>query len=64
MSRISGISEAVRMTAVYDLVARVSDESKENIWNLVKKIRAIASIRSSLTMAVAGEDAAKQLEVV
>lgn len=52
------------MTGVYDIVARVSDESKENIWNLVKKIRAIASIRSSLTMVVAGEDAAKQLEVV
>jgi hypothetical protein len=64
MSRISGVSEAVRVSGVYDIVARVSDESKENIWNLVKKIRAIASIRSSLTMVVAGEDAAKQLEVV
>lgn len=64
MNGISGVSEAVRVSGVYDIVAKVSDESRDNISVLVKKIRAIASIRSSLTMVVAGENAAKHLEVV
>ena len=63
MSSFSGVSEAVRVSGVYDIVAKVSDESRENMSTLVKKIRAIASIRSSLTMVVASENAAKHLEV-
>jgi hypothetical protein len=64
MNGISGVSEAVRVSGVYDIVAKVSDESREKISILVKKIRAIASIRSSLTMVVASENAPKHLEVV
>lgn len=64
MSSISGVSEAVRVSGVYDIVAKLSDESREKISMLVKKIRAIACIRSSLTMVVAAENAAKHLEVV
>jgi hypothetical protein len=60
----SGVSEAVRVSGVYDIVAKVSDESRENMSTLVKKIRAIASIRSSLTMVVASASAAKHLEVI
>jgi DNA-binding Lrp family transcriptional regulator len=52
---ISGVSEAVRVSGVYDIVAKLSDESKENIAKLVKKIRGIANIRSSLTMIVTEE---------
>lgn len=54
----------MRVSGVYDIVAKVSDESRENMSILVKKIRAIASIRSSLTMVVASASAAKHLEVV
>jgi len=61
---LSGVSEAVRVSGVYDIVAKLSDESKEKISLLVKKIRAIANIRSSLTMIVASENAPKQLEVI
>jgi hypothetical protein len=64
MNTISGVSEAVRVSGVYDIVAKLSDESKEKISLLVKKIRAIANIRSSLTMIVASENAPKQLEVI
>jgi hypothetical protein len=63
MRGISGVSETVRVSGVYDIVAKVSDESREHISKVVKKIRAIANIRSSLTMVVA-EDAVKQLQVV
>jgi len=42
---LSGVSEAVRVSGVYDIVAKLSDESKEKISLLVKKIRAIANIR-------------------
>ena len=63
MKGISGISEAVRVSGVYDIVAKVSDESRERISRAVKKIRAIANIRSSLTM-VAAEDVVKHLKAV
>jgi hypothetical protein len=60
MNKIAGVSEAVRVSGVYDIVAKVSEESRENIVKLVKKIRGIASIRSSLTMIIA-EDSVKHL---
>jgi hypothetical protein len=53
MNKISGVHEAVRVSGVYDIVAKISEESKESIVKLVKKIRGISSIRSSLTMIVA-----------
>jgi DNA-binding Lrp family transcriptional regulator len=53
ITRISGVSEAVELIGVYDIVAKVSEESQEDIAKLVRKIRAIANVRSSLTMIVA-----------
>lgn len=64
MNTIPGVSEAVRVSGVYDIVAKLSDESKNKVSLLVKKIRAIANIRSILTMIVASENAPKQLEVI
>lgn len=52
---ISGVSEAVQLSGVYDIVAKVSEESREDIAKSVRKIRAIANIRSSLTM-IASEE--------
>ena len=63
MKDISGVFEVVRVSGVYDIVAKVSDESREHISRVVKKIRGISNIRSSLTMVVT-EDIVKQLEVV
>jgi hypothetical protein len=63
ISDMSGVSEAVRVSGVYDIVAKLSEESREDIANVVKKIRAIANIRSSLTMIVSEEHAVKQMEV-
>ena len=64
ISNISGVSEAVQVSGVYDIVAKVSEESREDIAKSVKKIRGIANIRSSLTM-IASEEAhtMKQMEV-
>ena len=60
---ISGVSEAVQLSGVYDIVAKVSEESPEDIAKSVRKIGAIASIRSSLTMIVAEkEHSLKQIE--
>jgi NRPS condensation-like uncharacterized protein len=60
---ISGVSEAVQLSGVYDIVAKVSEESPEEIAKSVRKISAIASIRSSLTMIVAEkEHSLKQIE--
>ena len=53
MSKIPGVSEAARVFGVYDIVAKISEESKESLVTLVKQIRAIENIRSSLTMVVA-----------
>ena len=63
---MSGVSEAVQVSGVYDIVAKVSDESRKDITKLVKKIRAVANIRSSLTMIVSKEEhvVANHMEVV
>jgi hypothetical protein len=52
---ISGVSEAVQLSGIYDIVAKVSEESREDVAKSVRKIRAIANIRSSLTM-IASEE--------
>ena len=60
---ISGISEGVELSGVDDIVAKVSEESREDIAKSVSEIRAIANIRSSLTMIVSEEEhSVKQLE--
>jgi Lrp/AsnC ligand binding domain len=53
---ISGVSEAVELSGVYDIVAKVSEESQEDIAKAVRKISAIANVRSSLTMIVAEKE--------
>jgi len=59
---ISGVSEAVELSGVYDIVAKVSEESPEDITKSVRKISAIANVRSSLTMIVAEkEDSIRQI---
>ncbi len=56
ITNISGVSEAVELSGVYDIVAKVREESREDIAKSVRKIRAIANIRSSLTMIVAEKE--------
>lgn len=63
ISNISGVSEAVRVSGVYDIVAKVSEESREDISRSIKKIRAIANITSSLTMIESEEHIVKRMEV-
>lgn len=63
ISNISGVSEAVRVSGVYDIVAKVSEESRQDISRSIKKIRAIANITSSLTMIESEEHSVKQMEV-
>jgi hypothetical protein len=58
---ISGVSEAVKLSGVYDIVAKISEESREDVAKSVRKIRAIANIRSSLTMIVSEERSVKQI---
>jgi hypothetical protein len=65
ISDMSSFSEAVRVSGAYNIVAKLSKESREeeDIANLVKKIPATAKIRSSLTMIVSEEEhAVKQME--
>jgi DNA-binding Lrp family transcriptional regulator len=50
---MSGVSEAVELIGVYDIVAKVSEESSEDIAKSVRKICAIPNVRSGLTMIVA-----------
>jgi hypothetical protein len=60
---ICGVSEAVELSGVYDIVAKVSEESREDIAKSVRKIRAIANVSSSLTMIVAEKHhSLKQIE--
>jgi hypothetical protein len=53
---IAGVSEAIQVPGVYDIVAaRVSEECMKDISNLEKKIRAFANIRSEPTMIISEE---------
>jgi hypothetical protein len=63
IGNISGVSEAVQVSGVYDVVAKVSEESREDIAKSVKRIRAIDNIISSPTMIASEEHAVKQVEV-
>ena len=62
ISDMSSLSEAVRMSGAYNIVAKLSEESRvEDMANLVKKIRPTANIRS--TMIVSEEEhGVKQIE--
>jgi len=51
------------VSGVYDIVATVSEESREQIAKSVKNIRAIDNIISSLTMIASQEHAVKRVEV-
>ena len=53
---ISVASQALQLSGVYDIVTNVSEESKDDIAKLVKKILLIANIRSNLSMIVSGEE--------
>ncbi len=62
---ISGVSESVELSGVCDIVAKVSEESREDIAKSVRKIYAVANIRSSLTMIASEEEhSVKQIEEI
>jgi hypothetical protein len=63
ISDIAGVSEAVQVSGICDIVAKVSEESREDMAKSVKKICAIANIRSGLTMIVSEEHAVTHMEV-
>jgi hypothetical protein len=63
--RIARFSGTMRMPGAYYIVAKISQESKENIARLVKKIGGkIASVRLSLTMIVAKDSKSPDKVVV
>jgi len=63
IANISGVSEAVQVSGVYDIVAKVSEESREDIAKSIKRIRAMDNIISSQTMIASEEHAVKRVEV-
>lgn len=63
ISDIASVSKAMQVSGVYDIVAKVSEESREDVANSVKKICATSNIRSSLIMIRSGEHAMKHMEV-
>jgi DNA-binding Lrp family transcriptional regulator len=46
----------MELIGVYDIVAKLSEESREDIAKSVRKIRAIPNVRSSLTMILAEKE--------
>ena len=53
MKDISGVLQATKLSGIYDIVAELNAESESGIAKIVRKLRAIAKIRSCLTMIVA-----------
>jgi hypothetical protein len=63
ISHIASVSEVVQVSGVSDIVTKVSEERSENIAKSVKKICAIANMRSSLTMIISEEHAMTHMGV-
>lgn len=55
MTGIDGVSQASRISGIYDIVAELDADSDNGIAKLVRRLRSIARIRSCLTMVVAGK---------
>ncbi|AIC16211.1 Lrp/AsnC family transcriptional regulator [Nitrososphaera viennensis] len=55
MNRISGVSEAIGVSGVYDIVAKLHADSNGGITNILKRFHTIAHVRSCSTMIVAEE---------
>jgi hypothetical protein len=60
MRGIPGVSEAVGVSGIYDIVAKLHSDSNSGITGIVRKFHAIAHVRSCSTMIVA---AVEELEV-
>ena len=52
LNKISGVS-AMRVTGIYDIVAKLAEQSREDLSSHIRQIRELGSVRSSLTMIVA-----------
>jgi hypothetical protein len=55
MADISGVLRATKIAGIYDIVAELNAESESGIAKIVRKLRAIARIRSCLTMIVVAD---------
>ena len=61
LNKITGVTEALRVSGIYDIVAKLSEQSKEDVISLLRQIREISHIISSMTMIVA-KDSDRSLE--
>ena len=53
MKSISGVSHAMNVSGIYDIVAELDSETQDGISKIVRKMRLITNIKSSITMVVA-----------
>jgi hypothetical protein len=53
MRRISGVSDAMGVSGIYDIVAKLHADSNGGITGIVRQVQTIASVRSCATMIVA-----------
>ena len=54
LNKIAGVS-AVQVSGIYDIMAKLGEQSREELSGQIRRIRKIANIRSSLTMIVSQE---------
>jgi hypothetical protein len=55
MKAISGVSEAMGVSGIYDIVAKLRADSNDGITSILRKFHLIAHVRSCSTMIVAEE---------
>ncbi|MCI0564965.1 MAG: Lrp/AsnC family transcriptional regulator [Nitrososphaera sp.] len=53
MRQISGVSEAMGVSGIYDIVAKLHANSNGGITGIIRQVQTIASVRSCSTMIVA-----------
>ena len=58
MLDIKGVSQSLGVSGIYDIVAELIADSDKDISKIIKRFRSLPSVRSCLTMVVAGEKTA------
>ncbi|HKX81947.1 MAG TPA: Lrp/AsnC family transcriptional regulator [Nitrososphaera sp.] len=60
MKSITGVSHAMNVSGIYDIVAELDSDTEDGISKIVRRMRLISNIKSSITMVVAEKNSVQE----
>ena len=60
MKSITGVSNAMNVSGIYDIVAELDSDTEDGISKIVRRMRLISNIKSSITMVVAEKNSVQE----